>query len=80
MPEISNLYYLSHVLEKLVMASYPGSMRNSEWNILETLLPSQPDTLRGRPQEHSRRNIIDWILYILGTGAAWRMMPHDLPH
>jgi len=62
------------------MASYPSSMTDSEWEILETLLPPRPDTLRGRPQQHSRRSIIDGILYIIRTGGAWRMMPDDLPH
>jgi putative transposase len=67
-------------LEKLGMASYPSSMTDSEWVILEALLPTKPDTLRGRPQAHSRRSIIDGILYIIRTGGAWRMMPNDLPH
>ena len=62
------------------MASYPSSMTDSEWKILETLLPTKPDTLRGRPQEHTRRSIIDGIFYIIRTGGAWRMMPNDLPH
>jgi putative transposase len=62
------------------MASYPSSTTDSEWAILEPLLPSQPDTLRGRPRENSRRSIVDGILYIIRTGGAWRMMPNDLPH
>ena len=62
------------------MASYPSSMTDSEWEILELLLPTKPDTLRGRPPEHSRRSIVDGILYIIRTGGAWRMMPNDLPH
>lgn len=52
----------------------------SEWEILETLLPTKPGTLRGRPQEYSKREIIGGILYLLRTGGAWRMMPNDLPH
>jgi putative transposase len=67
-------------LEKLGMASYPSSMTDSEWEILEPLLPPKPDTLRGRPQENSRRSIVDGILYIIRTGGSWRMMPNDLPH
>jgi putative transposase len=67
-------------LEKLGMASYPSSMTDSEWVILEALLPPKPDTFRGRPQAHSRRSIIDGILYIIRTGGAWRMMPNDLPN
>ena len=62
------------------MKSYPTSMTDGEWAILEPLLPAQADTLRGRPPKHSRRSIIDGILYIIRTGGAWRMMPNDLPH
>ena len=62
------------------MASYPSSMTDSEWKIIETFIPPKPDTLRRRPQEHSKRSIVDGILCIIRTGGAWRMMPNDLPH
>ncbi len=64
------------------MASYPSSMTDSEWNILDTLLPPtpKPDTLCGRPQQHSRRSIVAGILYIILTTGSWRMMPNDLPN
>jgi len=62
------------------MAAYPSNLTDAEWNILETILPAQPVTMRGRPVEISRRSIIDGILYILRTGGAWRMMPNDLPN
>ena len=62
------------------MAIYPSSMTDSEWEILEPLLPPKPDTLRGRPQENSRRSIVDGILYICRTGGSWRMMTNDLTH
>jgi transposase len=68
------------VLEELGMESYFSSMTDSEWEVLETLQPSKPDTLRGRRQEHSWRNIIDGILYIIRTNGAWRMMLNDPPH
>jgi putative transposase len=62
------------------MREYPSSLTENEWEILESLLPAEPLTLRGRPQIHARREILNGILYILRTGGAWRMMPHDLPH
>ena len=62
------------------MREYPSSVTENEWEILEPLLPSAPLTLRGRPQLHTKREILNGILYILRTGGAWRMMPHDLPH
>ena len=33
----------------------------------------------GRPIKYHRREILNAILYILHTGAARRMLPHDLP-
>jgi putative transposase len=62
------------------MATYPSSLTDTEWKILEPLLPPKTDTMRGRPVENPRREIIDGILYTLRTGGAWRMMPNDLPH
>lgn len=75
------LYSRGRVFEKLGMRSYPSSLTESEWEILRELLPKR-DTMsfRGRPAEHSRRSIVNGILYIIRTGGAWRMMPHDLPH
>ncbi len=57
--------------------SYPSDIKYKEWEVLEPHLP--PRSKRGRPQEYSLREILNAILYILRTGCAWRMTPHDLP-
>ena len=62
------------------MREYPSSLTDAEWEVLRPLLPEVPAGLRGRPRDHSRRDILNGIFYILRTGGAWRMMPHDLPH
>jgi putative transposase len=62
------------------MPDYPSSLNDQEWEALRPLLPAAPTTMRGRPREHSRRDILNGIFYILRVGGAWRMMPHDLPH
>jgi putative transposase len=62
------------------MREYPSSLTDAEWEVLRPLLPEAPAGLRGRPRDHSRRDILNGIFYILRTGGAWRMMPHDLPH
>lgn len=62
------------------MPDYPNSLNDSEWELIRSLLPDSPLTMRGRPREHSRRSILNGIFYILRTGGAWRMMPNDLPH
>lgn len=33
----------------------------------------------GRPEKHSRRVILDAILYVVRTGCAWRYLPADFP-
>ena len=33
----------------------------------------------GRPRRHAVREILNGIFYILRSGCAWRLMPHDLP-
>ena len=61
------------------MPDYPSSLTDSEWDFIRPLLPASPLGQRGRPREHSRRSILNGIFYIIRTGGAWRMMPHDLP-
>lgn len=33
----------------------------------------------GRPITYPRREIINAIFYLLRTGCAWRLLPHDFP-
>lgn len=61
------------------MPNYPSSLTNAEWKVLSKLLPDSNPQLRGRPIKHTKRAIIDGILYIVRSGAGWRMMPNDLP-
>jgi putative transposase len=57
--------------------AYPTDLNNKEWAVIEPYVP-KPKT-GGRPAEHSRREIINAIAYVLRSGCAWRLMPHDLP-
>ncbi len=56
---------------------YPSDLTDSEWSILEPLVPDPKPG--GRPAKHARREIIDAMLYVLRNGVAWRALPHDLP-
>jgi len=58
--------------------AYPSDVNDKEWQILEPLIPKVKEG--GRPAEHSRREIINAIFYVLRSGCQWPMMPHDLPH
>jgi transposase len=57
--------------------SYPTDLTNAEWAILEPLLPK---TLQGgRPEERSRRELVNAMFYVLKNGCTWRSLPHDFP-
>lgn len=56
---------------------YPTDLNDTEWNVIAPYLPEAKKT--GRPRKHSWRMILNAINYLLRTGCAWRMMPHDFP-
>lgn len=56
--------------------SYPTSLNDKEWSLIEPLLP--PPKKRGRPLQ-SRHDILNALLYQLRAGGAWRLLPHDFP-
>ena len=57
--------------------SYPSDLSEREWRLLEPLLPRPKPG--GRPIKYARREVVNGIRYVLRTGCAWRMLPHDLP-
>ena len=57
--------------------AYPTDLNDSEFDVLVPYLPEPKAT--GRPREHSWRIILNAIFYIVRSGCAWRMLPHDLP-
>ncbi|MEU2636366.1 transposase, partial [Micromonospora fulviviridis] len=53
-------------------------MTDPQWAVIEPLLPRHDPRRGGRPLGNPRRLVIDTILYVLRTGCAWRLVPHDL--
>ncbi|MEN3616201.1 IS5 family transposase [Plantactinospora sp. ZYX-F-223] len=56
---------------------YPSDLTNAQWRHIAVLLP--PPRSGGRPEKHSRRTIVDAILYVVRTGCSWRQLPADFP-
>ncbi len=57
--------------------AYPSDLSDIEWLILQVLIPiAKPG---GRPRSVDIREILNAIFYILRSGCAWRMLPHDFP-
>jgi len=55
-------------------------LTDSQWDVLDPLIPepSRRKHGRGRPWR-GRREVLDGILFILRTGAAWADLPERYP-
>jgi transposase len=58
-------------------ANYPTDLTDEQWQILGKLLPRA--SRRGAPQTVCRRAVVNAILYVLRSGCAWRLLPHEFP-
>ncbi|HEY4648318.1 MAG TPA: transposase, partial [Gemmatimonadales bacterium] len=56
---------------------YPSDVSDTEWRIIGRLLPAPKPG--GRPRATDLRLVVNAIFYILRSGCAWRMLPHDFP-
>jgi len=57
--------------------AYPSDLTDAQWRMIEPLIP--PAKQGGRPRIVNMREILNGIWYVVRSGCAWRMMPHDLP-
>jgi putative transposase len=57
--------------------SYPSDLTDAEWSQIEPHIPKNK-TLPKNVQ-HSKREILDAILYVDRTGLQWEFLPHDFP-
>ena len=56
---------------------YPTDLSEKQQKLIEPLLP--PHKSGGRPPMWSLLEIVNAILYVVRSGCAWRLLPHDLP-
>jgi len=52
-------------------------MSDKEWALVKDFMPD--DWTHGRLRRTNLREVLNGIFYVLRTGCAWRMLPHDLP-
>jgi putative transposase len=57
---------------------YPTDLNDKQWSRLAALL-ALPMSGRGRPRTWAYREILNAIFYIVRSGEAWRLLPHDFP-
>jgi putative transposase len=56
---------------------YPSDLSDTEWQTIRRLLPAPKPG--GRPRTTDLRAVLNAIFYVLRSGCAWRMLPHDFP-
>ena len=57
--------------------AYGSDLTDDQWKLLEPLLPTPKGG--GRPRTTDIREVVNAIFYLLRTGCAWRLLPHDFP-
>ena len=57
-------------------APYPTDLTDAQWVLVEPYLHTSG---LGRPPKHSKRELLNAIFYQARSGAAWRLLPPDLP-
>jgi transposase len=57
--------------------AYPSDLTNEQWAQLEPLIPAISE--EASYWVHTRREIVNAILYILRSGCPWRMLPKEFP-
>jgi putative transposase len=57
--------------------AYQSDLTDAEWSCLQSYLPAPK--ANGRPRVYTLREILDAIFYVLKSGCAWRLLPHDFP-
>lgn len=61
----------------MARAAYPSDLTDPEWILLEPLIP--PAKPGGRRRTVDMREVVNGICYVLRSGCAWRMLPHEFP-
>jgi putative transposase len=56
---------------------YDTDLNEREWKRIEPLIPAALEG--GRPRSADMWEILNAVFYVLRTGCAWRLLPHDLP-
>src|SRR3569833_1602642 len=57
--------------------AYPSDLKDKEWTRIESYF--EPHGVGGRKPVHSKRSIVNAVLYVVKSGCQWRMLPKDFP-
>ena len=57
--------------------SYATDLTDAQWELIAPFV--LPETGGGRPRTTDVREVVNAILYVLRSGCAWHLLPHDFP-
>jgi len=57
--------------------AYDTDLSDIGWELLAPLIP--PEKSGGRHRSVEMREVLNAIFYVLRSGCAWRLVPHDFP-
>ncbi len=55
---------------------YPSDLKDKDWEVIKDHFSTGK---YGNRSIHSRRSLVNGILYVVKTGCQWRMLPKDFP-
>ena len=58
-------------------SNYSTNLNDAQWQQVEKLVPAAKPG--GRPPKHSRRTLVEAILYVVKAGGPWHLLPKDFP-
>jgi putative transposase len=61
----------------MMRRAYQTDLSDAEWACIEPYLPAPGAP--GRPRVHTLREILNAIFYVVKSGCAWRLLPHEFP-
>lgn len=76
-PQTPPRYQAQHRREP-TESTYPSSVTDAEWGVLERELKAAKDP-RGRKPRHPPRVMLNAVFYVVRTGCQWRQLPKDFP-
>lgn len=56
---------------------YPSDLTLKQWHIIKPLFEGEKRGIHF--VKHSKRKLMDEVLYLVKTGCQWRQLPHDFP-
>jgi putative transposase len=61
----------------MLRTAYPTDLSDRQWLLIQPFLPASAHL--GRKRSTDLREVANAILYVLRSGGAWRLLPHDFP-